>query len=346
MSVFEWAVIGAGPAGIAAVGNLLDQGVPAKSIVWIDPQFAAGDFGSKWREVSSNTKVELFLNFFNACRSFDYELTMNSFSIHQLDRNETCLLKEASAPLLWITKQLQTKVVSYQEHVIRLEKKNAIWEIITNIEKRYAKHVILAIGSEPNILSYDNKESIALETALNPKELKNQCLPHDVIAVFGSSHSAILILKTLLEDCSVNKVINFYRAPLRYAVYYKDYILYDDTGLKGIAAEWARKNIDGIIPEKLERFTADNENIKAQLPYITKVIAAVGFKKRSITVNNSLNFDYDPQTGEIAPSLFGIGIAFPEAKENPMGEIEHRVGLWKFMDYLQRVMPLWLDAPI
>ena len=34
---YAWAVIGAGPAGIAAVGKLLDHGVADKDIVWIDP---------------------------------------------------------------------------------------------------------------------------------------------------------------------------------------------------------------------------------------------------------------------------------------------------------------------
>lgn len=33
---FRWAVIGAGPAGIATVGLLLDNNVDAKDILWID----------------------------------------------------------------------------------------------------------------------------------------------------------------------------------------------------------------------------------------------------------------------------------------------------------------------
>ena len=45
---YEWAIVGAGPAGIAAIGQLLDHGVVAERLVWIDPDFAAGDFGSKW----------------------------------------------------------------------------------------------------------------------------------------------------------------------------------------------------------------------------------------------------------------------------------------------------------
>jgi cation diffusion facilitator CzcD-associated flavoprotein CzcO len=59
---YVWTVIGAGPAGIAAVGKLLDRGIADKDIAWIDPAFAAGDIGAKWRSVSSNTKVGTFLD--------------------------------------------------------------------------------------------------------------------------------------------------------------------------------------------------------------------------------------------------------------------------------------------
>jgi hypothetical protein len=65
MAAYAWAVIGAGPAGIAAVGRLLDHGIAAEQIAWIDPGFAAGDLGPKWRPVSSNTIAETFLSFLN-----------------------------------------------------------------------------------------------------------------------------------------------------------------------------------------------------------------------------------------------------------------------------------------
>jgi len=37
MKVFKWTVIGAGPAGIAAVGKLIDSGVKPLEIAWVDP---------------------------------------------------------------------------------------------------------------------------------------------------------------------------------------------------------------------------------------------------------------------------------------------------------------------
>ena len=55
MTQYKWTVIGAGPAGIAAVGRLLDHGIAPEKIAWVDPDFTAGDLGNKWRAVSSNT---------------------------------------------------------------------------------------------------------------------------------------------------------------------------------------------------------------------------------------------------------------------------------------------------
>jgi hypothetical protein len=43
-------VIGGGPAGIAAVGNLLEA-IPHGKIVWVDKSFEGGSIGQLYREV-------------------------------------------------------------------------------------------------------------------------------------------------------------------------------------------------------------------------------------------------------------------------------------------------------
>jgi hypothetical protein len=40
--------------------------------------------------------------------------------------------------------------------------------------------------------------------------------------------------------------------------------------------------------------------------------------------------------------LFGLGIAFPPRATDRYGYVEYRVGLKKFMDHLDSVLPLWL----
>jgi len=340
---FQWAVIGAGPAGIAAIGKLLAHGIKAKDIVWLDPEFKVGDFGTKWQKVFSNTRVELFSRFFAECEAFEYSSSLKNFAIDNEDPEKTCLLALAAAPLQWISDKLKSKVESIYGKAQQLKLHDRHWEITLADTKLRAKNVVVATGSEPKSLSFQNIEEISLYTALDPDKLAATCNENDVVAVFGASHSAIIILKSLLEKCNVKKVINFYLSPLRYAVYFDDWTLFDDTGLKGTTADWARTHINGILPAKLERVISNEESIRVALPLCNKVIYATGFQKRLIPVEGMHTLEYNDKSGIIAPGLFGLGIAFPEAKTDRYGTVEYRVGLWKFMEYLNHVMPIWLN---
>lgn len=50
-SSYEAVVVGAGPAGIAVVGNLLEQG--KKPVLWLDDAFKSGRLYQYYREVPS-----------------------------------------------------------------------------------------------------------------------------------------------------------------------------------------------------------------------------------------------------------------------------------------------------
>lgn len=342
-ATFDWVIIGAGPAGIAVVGKLIDSGIHPEKIAWLDPHFKVGDFGTKWRNVASNTRVQLFHKFLNECSAFQYQSAPKEFAINQADPAKSCLLDLAAEPLQWITDTLKTKVHSIHATVENLKLHNRHWHVSYDDKVILAKNVVLATGAEPKSLSHSGVEEISLYTALDPDKLNAACQPDDTIAVFGSSHSAIIILKSLLEQCHVKKIINFYLSPLRYAVYFDDWILFDDTGLKATTAEWARTHIDGELPAKLQREIASEENLQKFLPLCNKAIYATGFQRRSIAVAGMQTLEYNDRSGIIAPGLFGIGIAFPEAKVDRYGTLEYRVGLWKFMDYINRVMPVWLN---
>jgi thioredoxin reductase len=340
---YEWAIIGAGPAGIAAVGKLLDLGIPAQDIAWIDPAFTVGDFGTLWRNVPSNTAVNLFIKFLYACNSFKYEQCPHDFALNHAPKNKTCDLSLMADPLQWVTSQLKAQVVTIQDLAESLTLEQRAWHIQLKLGALVAKNVILATGADPKTLPFAKPEAIPLADALDPKKIKSHLNSTDTIAVFGSSHSAILVLRNLIDNAA-HKVINFYRSPLLYATPIEDWILFDNTGLKGLAAEWARDNINGQLPHNLHRVYSNSINIENHLPQCDKVIYAVGFERRVLPViQNVGHASYIEQVGILAPGLFGFGIAFPEAKLNPVGILEHRVGLWKFMDYLNRIMPLWLN---
>lgn len=345
--VADWMIVGAGPAGIAAVGKLLDAGIAAEKIYWIDPVFKVGDFGGKWRGVSSNTKVKLFTRYLNTCHSFEYDKCQENFLLNQTNPEETCELELAADPLLWVTKGLRAKVKSIEGSVEKLSMKKGSWQAILRDEKvLHAKNVILAIGSEAKSLSH-SVPMIDLETALNPEKLKQVCQANDTVAVFGSSHSAVIIMQNLLAT-SVKKIINFYLSPFRYAVYLdNDEILFDDTGLKGKTAQWARENLHGALPERLVRVIANQENLQAYLPECTKAVYAVGFARRENLAVEGVSLDsYNDRSGILAPGLFGVGIAFPQASTDRFGNVEYRVGLWKFIRYLGEVLPVWLKYGI
>jgi hypothetical protein len=342
---FQWAVIGAGPAGIAAVGKLMDAGIEPEHILWLDPHFTVGDLGRYWKNVSSNTVANIFLDFLNASNAFSYKEAPLNFTINHLPEQETCTLIHIVEPLQWITNEFRRKVDAQPAIIHELALQQRIWTLSSDAQDFFAHNIILAPGAVPESLSYSSPEEIPFYTAIDKEKLSACFNPQDTYAVFGSSHSAILILKYLVE-LGAKQIINFYQSPCRYAIPMENWILFDNTGLKGKAAQWARENIDGIIPSNLKRYPSTETNIQQYLPHCDKTIYAVGFKKRSnINIRNYPEVQYDSHLGIIAPGLFGLGIAYPELITNPFGSTEYQVGLWKFMAYLQKILPLWLKYP-
>lgn len=337
---YAWAVIGAGPAGIAAVGKLLDHGVSDSDIAWIDPAFGAGDLGAKWRSVSSNTKVSAFLEYLNGAKAFRFS-EAPPMPLTETDPEETCALALVADPLLWITEHLRQRVDTFETTATALTLQNRQWHIGTEQQAITSANVILAVGATPKTLDYPQLKEIPLEVALDPERLADEPLDNATVAVFGSSHSSMIALPHLLRH-PVAKVVNFYRSPVKYAVYLDDWIFYDDTGLKGRAAVWARENIDGVLPERLERWLVDGPDFDRKLAECDLAVYTVGLDRRSSPETPQWGqLDYNPDNGILAPGLFGVGIAFPQRAVDPYGYVEYRVGLKKFMEYLHEVLPLW-----
>lgn len=338
---FQWAIVGAGPAGIIAVGKLLDNGVLPSDILWVDPMFSVGDLGARWQEVSSNTKVQLFTDAFAATASFGYNECAADASVRTLNPDSTCTLKHAVEPLQAITRHLKAQVSSCQSNVQQLTKMDTCWKLTTSNQQFCANNIVLATGSEPNHLDYNIAE-IPLVTALTPSVLENKGIKGKTVAVFGSSHSAVLVMKNCIEAGA--RVINFYRSDIKHAIYHDNWIEFDNTGLKGIASVFAREHIQARLHPQLHRYLSDTAYIEQYLPDCDYAVYAVGFAPRlDIRVDPKIDFsDYNPHTGKIAGQLYGCGIAFPEAIVDRSGHHEYSVGIWKFNNYLDRVIPEWL----
>jgi cation diffusion facilitator CzcD-associated flavoprotein CzcO len=341
MSQYSWTVIGAGPAGIAAVGRLLDQGIPDEQIAWVDPEFGAGDLGTKWRAVPSNTRVELFLGYLTASPSFRFAQAP-TFALNDFNPEQTCPLGVVAEPLVWISRHLCRRVKTVRAIATELALADRQWVVTTQHESLTSRNVILAVGSVPKKLSYVELDEITIETALDPAELAQLPLDGATVAVFGSSHSAMIALPNLL-DTPVKKVVNFYRNPLKYAVDLGNWTLFDDTGLKGQAADWARENVDGKRPQRLTRCLIGDPEFERILEVCDRVVYTVGFERRHLPLTPQWGpLEYDPSNGILGPGLFGVGIAFPEYWIDPLGAGQYRVGLLKFMQRLDSALPLWL----
>jgi len=338
---FQWTIVGAGSAGIAALGKLLDSGIAPSHILWVDPHFKVGDLGLFWRNVSSNTKVKFFKDFLFASPSFDYAKAPVNFHLNQLPHDDTCILSTIVEPLQWITDKLAQKVKIAKTTINTMHLSNRVWTLYSESQTFTSENVILATGAVPSTLNYPGVNVVPFDIAIDKAKLSEIVNCNETYGVFGSSHSAIIILRYLV-DLGVKKVINFYRSPCRYAVEIDDWILFDNTGLKGHTAVWARQNIDGVLPANLVRYNTSEPNIARFLPECDQVIYAVGFEKRkNIVVGDYEDIQHNPHVGIIGPGLFGLGIAYPETKADPFGIVESQVGLWKFMVYLNKVMPVW-----
>jgi cation diffusion facilitator CzcD-associated flavoprotein CzcO len=341
MTQYKWTVIGAGPAGIAAVGRLLDYGITPEKIAWVDPDFAAGDLGNKWRAVTSNTVASLFLEYLNASPSFRFH-EAPPFKLLEVDPGETCLLDLVADPLVWISEHLRQRVTVLRAMATELHLRNRHWIIETRQGTITSERVILAVGAIPKKLAYPDLVEIPLEVAVDPEKLAKASLDGATVAVFGSSHSTMIALPHLLAQ-PVKRVVNFYRSPLRYAVSLGNWTAFDDVGLKGRAARWARENIDGVYPERLDRLSIHSPEFGERLAQCDHVVYTVGFERRQLPRTPQWQrLQYNPTSGILAPGLFGFGIAFPECRTDPLGFTEHRVGLYKFMQYLNSVLPLWM----
>ncbi|OBT89294.1 hypothetical protein VE02_02606 [Pseudogymnoascus sp. 03VT05] len=387
-------VVGGGPAGLATVGTLLDEDV--KPILWIDDKFQGGRLNAKYREVPSNTKVSLFVAFARATAAFrkiaDQDPTPPAYAALQaMDQDTGCTLAAAGDMVVELTAGLGREadvVMEYGRMEVGSLNQEGVWSVTTRARPAQAKKagipttrlLVLATGARP--LSprlpdtYTHLTPLQLDTALSPTALA-EALPRDKdvkIGLVGASHSAILVLRNLYELARSThpglRVKWFSRHPLRYAVDKGDWILRDNTGLKGETAVWARENLEEGVWEQSEVkefvqkiFTAPGEGEKVAYERelgeggVDMICEAVGFEKAGLPrlerrgerageggvgriEADGLTGGLRDEGGEIR-GLKGVGIAWPERVTDKEGNVESAVGLWKFMRYLKRVVPEW-----
>lgn len=370
--IYRAAVIGAGPAGIACVGNLLDNlpgATTAENILWIDPEFQGGRLTS-YPAVPSNTKVCLFTKFAEECKSFNPdELKSLKILKEEFDGQKGCQLKWAGELCKEITQKLlkseRIKSIKTRANHLEHSSEDGMWCIKTSENDNLkCQMVFLTTGSRPKSLNHSADDSIDLDDALNPEILKNKVQNYDSVSVYGSSHSAMLVLKNLIDLPRSNRVIlNYYRQSAKFASFpdpinCPDKILHDNTGLKGEVAEWVKTWIEldeSALESKfnLKRIQistnhdcnhdARNVNIFA-VGYERNLLPEIKYNGAEIS-GDKLDYDAIGQLksdSHLLNAIFGFGIAFPERVKDLDGSDEAAVGLWKFMKHIKKSIKIIL----
>ncbi|MCX5921814.1 MAG: FAD-dependent oxidoreductase [Candidatus Dependentiae bacterium] len=342
----DWVVVGAGPAGIATVGVLMDIGIDPQRIMWIDPEFNVGHL-SAFPHVPSNNKTKEFIDFVNACDCFKECTSPTLEQLHAYNPEERHNLEVVIKPLVCITAHLREKIQSIEGMLTALFFDQGVWHVGTSTGQAVsAQHVVLATGSYPKTLEYNKQGIITLDKALDPEILKTLVGAEDTVGVVGGSHSAILLLK-FLSELQVKHIYNFYKYPILYAVDMGTWTLHPN-GIKGITAQWAREVLEKNPPANLTRIQVTDSTLPALVEQCSKVVYAIGYDRNPLPAVNGQEpiAQYNEHNGFIAPRLFGIGIAFPEQRVDPLGNQSYRIGLDSFMSYAQRLIPHWVAGDV
>ncbi len=327
---YDWAIVGAGFAGITALAVLLDAGVDPSAVAWIDPEFNVGRVGKYYGEVPGNIQTKHLIEYVEKCPYFKTIISPSLLTLYTYPAEQFQQLQVIVDPLLDFTAHLQNMVVPIKDCISSLQRVDNCWILESSDGTFCAKKVVLAIGAHPKRFDYDIAE-IPLDDAFNKKKLINFISPDDSIAVFGGMHSAILVLKNLSE-LSVKNIINFYL---------EDYF-HGSPGLEGVASMWAEDVLEKNPPANLIRVLSTPENIEQILPTCSKAIYAVGYESNAILVNGSSDVTFDEHTGIIDEDLYGIGIAFPPTGIFN-GQKIAKNGLYAYLVYAKKLIPRWIN---
>jgi len=413
---YEAVVIGGGPAGITVVGNLLEQKV--EPILWVDNAFDGGRINRCYREVPSNTKVALFIEYATAVAPFR-KIVSNTPSrsrweepsesdgvsvsgkpdklqtLRSLDPAKSCQLSHAADMLLMLTEGLSKTAGVFackvQVTEATLDESTQKWTVnlasamnssASGNKPVVTNRLVMCTGSSPNNsplpVEIPSLHNLDLDCALSPTLLSTTLSPlgPTSIAVVGASHSAILVLMNLYKLASTSKpdlrITWLTRHKLRYAEQRDGWILRDNTGLKGEAAEWARNNLepDTMPNSDVSKYVtkvayeagAEKETYEQHLQGMDFYVQAIGYSRDPIpTLKTSEGraiepvFDHENGHFEYAgnggngegklqklPGLFGAGIAWPARVVDPEGNVEYAVGFFKFMKHIKKVVGTWI----
>jgi thioredoxin reductase len=382
--VVKYVVIGAGPAAICAIPRILQSGVTRNDILWIDPQFKVGEFGttlSVGSSVPGNTAVEDYqkvnaeiFELLPACAPAQNQ----QFEIDNLHPRFVCSLKTASESLQHITDRLRSLIPSVEGKVsgiITTEKGLTIEMTLSDGTSHSitTRRTILATGATAKTfqlpVTHHKIKLIHPNVAFIQTSLDAYLREHPgttTVAVIGSSHSAALATMHLLKaGMCVKQFMNkeYKYATPTIATDGRKYTMYDNTGLKGDVAHFTKQLLAEInagtseYQDRLQLYIGkDREDInrllEKNLSDCSHAVAAIGYETaNTLHVNglplSTLSHNNKTTAFQGVKGLFGIGVAFPLEVKAISGEVESAVGVGKFWSTVSdpEVLEFWDKNP-
>jgi cation diffusion facilitator CzcD-associated flavoprotein CzcO len=313
-------IVGCGATGLLLLYNLQKGGISPTQVIVIDPSFLGGDLALKWSSVTSNTRWEQLL------QAVPYPGPLPEKWL-ALKPETPCSLRHYINYLKEVTKSYLAACEIHSTVATTAVNEDNQWKITLKTKQTLQADVLLlATGSEPKHMDLPYPV-IPLPIALDENRLAETVLPGNHVLVFGTAHSATLIVRNLL-NCKA-KVTNFYASPKPF--YFDKDGEYD--GLKQEAAEIAEKILKKELPVDLVS-VQDMGGILRHTKSVDAVIYAIGFEGR-----NPVGLkDYDATTGVIqgVSKAWGFGIAYPN--KAPDG-IHYDVSIPAFQGHIEKQMP-------
>ena len=214
---YDAVVVGAGPAGITCIGNMLEKQL--SNILWVDDSFNGGRINRMYREVPSNTKVKLFTEFATDLAPFrrivngapsrsrwDEPSASDSADgngikdklqhLRQLDPDKGCELSHAADMCLTLTEGLKNTsgIVAQEGRVVEAalnenpsSHPSQRWTVrlktssSTGTSTVQSRRLIFCTGASPNNdplpIHIPNIQSLDLDTALSPSRVAQALAP-------------------------------------------------------------------------------------------------------------------------------------------------------------------------
>jgi cation diffusion facilitator CzcD-associated flavoprotein CzcO len=314
-------VIGSGAAGLLLLSNLEKGGIHPDQVIVIDPHLCGGDLNQKWSSVRSNTVWRRLLD------SVPYPGPLPE-QWSSIDPEKPCILQNYIEYLKEIVRPFLNKCELHCTYATKVWNEGDSWKIQlkTSTTPLSVNVLLLATGSEPKHLDLPYP-SIPLSVALNKEQLSTYVKRGQHILLFGTAHSATLIVQNLVDIGAM--VTNLYASPKPF--YFDRDGEYD--GLKQDAAEIADRILANQLPVKLVAIQ-DTASVIRQTKSVDGVIYAIGFESR----NPFELKEYDGLTGQIKgfSTAWGFGIAYPNKAADG---IHWDVSIPAFQAHIQKQMP-------